>query len=157
LVVAGPKPDSASPEAAGFHHNLELLADRSGTRDRTHFLGFVSDVAALMRAADIFVFPSRREGMPNVVLEAMASGLPVVMTPFEGFSNDFGRPGREFVLTDFNIRHLVADVDSLLRDTDRRHEIAKAARAWATTRLDLRMSIEAYVTLYREICRGRKT
>ena len=51
-----------------------------GLSDRVHFLGQRSDVPALMAAADLFVLPSFFEGLPLVVLEAMAAGLPVVGT-----------------------------------------------------------------------------
>lgn len=54
------------------------LAQQLGVDRRVHFLGFRRDVAAIMQASDFFVFPSRYEPFGLVVLEAMASGLPVV-------------------------------------------------------------------------------
>ena len=48
-------------------------------RSRVRYLGFVDDVSDLMRASDVFVLPSRNESFGNAVLEAMASGLPVVV------------------------------------------------------------------------------
>lgn len=60
---------------------------------RAHWLGWRSDVAGLMRAADCLALPSRWEGMPNVVLEAMASGLPVVACQVEGLFELLGEEG----------------------------------------------------------------
>lgn len=54
------------------------LARALGVDERVHFLGFRRDLPALMRAADFFVFPSRYEPFGLVVLEALASGLPVI-------------------------------------------------------------------------------
>jgi len=51
---------------------------------RIRLLGYRDDVPALMRAADIFTLPSHREGMPRSIIEAMASGLPVVATDIRG-------------------------------------------------------------------------
>jgi glycosyltransferase involved in cell wall biosynthesis len=51
---------------------------------RVRFLGYRADVPALMRAADLFVLPSHREGMPRSIIEAMLTGLPVVATDIRG-------------------------------------------------------------------------
>ena len=54
------------------------LAESLGLTERVHFLDYRRDVADIMRVADFFVFPSRYEPFGNVILEAMASGLPVI-------------------------------------------------------------------------------
>jgi glycosyltransferase involved in cell wall biosynthesis len=54
------------------------MARQLGLSERVHWLGFRRDVDALMRAADLFVFPSRYEPFALVILEAMASGLPLI-------------------------------------------------------------------------------
>jgi len=63
---------------------LHRLAARLGISDRVKFLGWRPEAATLIAAADLLVLPSRWEGMPNVILEAMAAGKPVVATQAEG-------------------------------------------------------------------------
>ena len=60
------------------------------SRRGIHFAGRQANIAGLMRAADVFVLPSRWEGLPNVVLEAMAAGTPVVATAVEGIRDLLG-------------------------------------------------------------------
>jgi glycosyltransferase involved in cell wall biosynthesis len=55
-----------------------------------HFAGFRADVPAVLLASDLLVLPSRWEGMPNVVLEAMAAGRPVVATDVAGVREVLG-------------------------------------------------------------------
>ena len=74
--------------------SLHRMAQESGFADRIRFLGWRPDVAALLNACDLLVLPSRWEGMPNVVLEAMAIGLPVVCTRVEGVTELLGPLGR---------------------------------------------------------------
>ena len=70
----------------------ETLADQLGIADRVHFLGARDDIASLMRAFDLFVSSSHKEGVPLVLLEAMASGLPCVVTDVGGVA-DIVTPG----------------------------------------------------------------
>jgi glycosyltransferase involved in cell wall biosynthesis len=63
---------------------LQKQAARFRFDERVHFLGWRDDVPSLMQASTLLVLPSRWEGMPNVVLEAMAAGKPVVATQSEG-------------------------------------------------------------------------
>jgi glycosyltransferase involved in cell wall biosynthesis len=71
LVLVG-----SGPLRAG----IEEEAGRLGIRDRVVFAGVRADVARLLRAFDVFVLPSLREGLPLVGLEAQAAGLPIVLS-----------------------------------------------------------------------------
>ena len=66
------------------HDSLCELAVRLGVSDRVHFLGYRNDVAELYSAADIFCFPSIREGLSVALMEAMASKLPVICSNIRG-------------------------------------------------------------------------
>ena len=64
--------------AGDLRHSLEKMAADYGVAEAIHFLGRRRDVADLLAASDLFLFPSLYEGLPLAVLEAMATGLPVV-------------------------------------------------------------------------------
>lgn len=61
-------------------NRLEQQVQAAGLQERVQFLGFRSDPQTFLLQAEVFVLPSRFEGMPNALLEAMASGLAVVVT-----------------------------------------------------------------------------
>jgi len=63
---------------------LRAMADALGVADRVRFLGWRTDAAALYRAADVCVFPSRYEPLGNVVIQAWAHGLPIVAAASQG-------------------------------------------------------------------------
>lgn len=75
VLIAGDGPDEAM---------LRAQAARLQGAAHVHFLGFRNDMRRLLRQADVLALPSLSEGLPNVVLEAMASGLPVVATRVGG-------------------------------------------------------------------------
>lgn len=63
---------------------LEELAEKLHVREQIHFLGFRSDIAEIMRASDIFLFPTFQEGLPRALSEAMACGLPCIVSKVRG-------------------------------------------------------------------------
>lgn len=69
-----------------YRQELELIAQQCQVKHLIEFAGQKekSELAQYYANADVFVLPSKKEGMPNVVLEAMSFGLPIVMTPCEG-------------------------------------------------------------------------
>lgn len=86
-----------------YREELVRIAKDSNVIDLVEFHGqkSKSELPEYYSQADIFVFPSKKEGMPNVVLEAMSYGLPVVMTPCEGseeliHDNGFAVPADRF-------------------------------------------------------------
>lgn len=67
-----------------LEHYLIEVANKVGLDNRVKLLGFRSDIAEICKAADIFAFPSSREGLPVSLMEAMAAGLPVVCSNTRG-------------------------------------------------------------------------
>lgn len=84
LVIVGASNKNENPSInEGFIHHLKTTLDVAGLRDKVIFMGLVQDheqLTEIYQASDIFVFPSRNEGLGNVVLEAMACGLPVIVS-----------------------------------------------------------------------------
>jgi glycosyltransferase involved in cell wall biosynthesis len=151
LYLLGLRKDITYPSLNQFRERLQTLVGRSGASERVHFEGVVRNVDEYLRAADIFMFPSEREGMPNGVLEAMASGLPVMLTPFAGFSEDLGTAGREFMLVERSGTALTQALEALLTDETLRAQLGQRARRRAEGLFDLEKSLDRYSALYHEL------
>jgi glycosyltransferase involved in cell wall biosynthesis len=72
-------------------HELEQLARLKGVQHQIRFIGYQKNPHAFMARADAFILCSRYEGFPNVVLEALACGTPVIATPAPGGVSDIAR------------------------------------------------------------------
>ncbi len=102
-------------------------AGRLGVADAVDFLGFVSDVERLYHQARVFVLPSQREGLSIAMTEAMASGLPVVVTDI-GEARDVVVPGENgFLFEVGDVEALAGHLSRLLADEDGRWAAMSAA------------------------------
>jgi glycosyltransferase involved in cell wall biosynthesis len=90
-LLVGPYKKEENPSYdEDFIRNIQLTLKGSGVFDKVRFVGMVEErqaLAEIYRLSDIFMFPSRREGLGNVVLEAMASGLPVIISALSVLKN----------------------------------------------------------------------
>lgn len=68
----------------GLKDKLASVANEMGVSQNVHFLGFRSDVACVYKVADCFIHPSKREGLPVAIMEAMSSGVPVICSNIRG-------------------------------------------------------------------------
>jgi glycosyltransferase involved in cell wall biosynthesis len=103
---------------------------RIESNSRIHITGFVNGTAPFYRAMDVMVLPTWREGFPNVVLEAAATGIPVVTTQSTG-SRDSVVPEVTGLLIPPGYPEAISEaVLKLLRDPERRQRMGHAARAW---------------------------
>jgi glycosyltransferase involved in cell wall biosynthesis len=106
------------------------LRSRIKNHPHIHMTGFVADTAPYYRAMDVMVLPTWREGFPNVVLEAAASGIPVVTTLCTG-SRDSVVPEVTGLLIPPGYPVAIFEaVLHLLRNPERRSRMGEAARAW---------------------------
>jgi glycosyltransferase involved in cell wall biosynthesis len=129
------------------------LARRLGVADRVMFLGYRDDVAQLMRAADLFVFPSRYEACSLVLLEALASGLPVVAARTTGGS-ELLTPECSVLIDDADdAAALAVAVNGLLASSEARLRMRTAARKLAEKHSWASMP-GCYLDTYRERARS---
>ncbi len=115
---------------------LREWAQKGGVADRVHMLGHRWDVAKWLDACDLFILPSRAEGMPLSIMEAMAKGLPVMASAVSGVPEELGTTGRLLTAPVMDeIKQTVADIVSTLEswatNPDLRRSIGAAGKARA--------------------------
>jgi glycosyltransferase involved in cell wall biosynthesis len=135
---------------------LERLADRIGEKERVHFFGFRDDRIALMKCFDVFVLPSRLEGIPRCVLEAMAARVPVVASDIPGCRD----------LVEDNVTGMLFPVDDpaglatklrvLLANDGLRSSVADAAHRLVRKEYSAETMAEKYTELYAELAAGHR-
>ena len=151
LVLVGPRDDSGSEEARAFDSRLGAAVHASGLDGKVHFVGYQAAIDGYLNAEDVFVLPSRREGLGNVVLEAMAAGIPTVLTPYLGLPREFGEPGEQYVLSAPDPDSLASNILSLIGDRSRARTVGERGRSWVTDRLSLSNAIESYAQVYQDL------
>jgi glycosyltransferase involved in cell wall biosynthesis len=90
LLVVGEGPE---------REQLTQLASRLGISSQVHLPGWQADIPGILRSSQAFALPSRWEGMPNALLEALASGLPCIATDVEGVGELIGAGEAENLVT----------------------------------------------------------
>lgn len=132
LLIAGDGPERP---------RLEALARRLGVADRVRFLGRLgqADLALWYGAADALALPSEREGLPNVVMEAMACGTPVVATDLPGIAEAVSVPQAGRLVAAPDGAALAAAVESLVAESPPREAIRRHAEgfSWGETGFNL--------------------
>lgn len=135
---------------------LRSQVSRLGVGDRVIFAGFRKDVDALLPHATCLVQSSYTEGMPNVVLEAMAAGIPVVATAVGG-TPELVRDGETGLLIPAgDTPALVQGIRRVLEDADRRNDMGAAGRLRVQRHFTFASQAAAYVSLFKQITASKK-
>ncbi len=146
-VIAGEGPLRAA---------LEARIVSLGLQNRVRLLGHRPDIEIVLAALDIFVLSSQSEGLPMAVLEAMASGLPVISTRVGGV-DEIIEDGRTGLLVEPRSPEALANAIGLLAgDRDRRQRLGAAGRERATHEFSLETMVADYQRLYFEVARERR-
>jgi glycosyltransferase involved in cell wall biosynthesis len=147
LILAGPIKDRR------YADTIKSSAQELGIDHQVTWTGFVRDTEPWYKAADVFALPSSNEGMPNALLEAMASGLPSVITPIPG-SVDLVRDGEEGIFTDGTLPSLAVALSQYIRSPQLLAAHGVAARARALSHFSARSILERHIALYRRVAAG---
>ncbi len=131
----------------------EALALRLGVADRVRFLGNVPEPWPVLQASDIFIFPSRLEGLPLALLEAGSAGIPIIVSDIPEIRAVHAGPGWHFCPP--------GDADAfsatLLRvsgELARQTALAEAASAEIRDRFSIASCAREYLALFRELGKG---
>jgi glycosyltransferase involved in cell wall biosynthesis len=149
LVVAGDGPERGK---------LERYAETRGCASRVHFAGRVEheDLPAWYRSADVFALTSRFDNSPNVVLEAMAAGVPVIATDVGGVSR-YMKNDRNGALVPANDADAVAHaLEAILTNPARRDAIGRQNRLDALSGFSWRASAERLLSVYERVIDARR-
>jgi glycosyltransferase involved in cell wall biosynthesis len=146
------------------NHDLILVGDGSerqnlGSKSMTagvffnlHFTGWRADVPQILAASDLLVLPSRWEGMPNVVLEAMAAGKPVVATRAEGVLELLGDAADLQSCPAGDAAGFAERIIRLAQDRTLAAELGTQNRDRVSAEFSLTAMISRYASLYESLC-----
>ncbi len=156
LLLVGDRPVDSPDEAGSYQTQLDRLVDELQIRDRCLFLGHQKDVEHLYPACDVTALSSLHEGTPNVLLESMACGVPVVATDV---------CDNRYIIRDGEVVYLVAVGDEvtladrmrfLLGNSSLRQEMGRNARRWVLEEFSSRRLAEKVEAVYLGLLRQKR-
>jgi glycosyltransferase involved in cell wall biosynthesis len=135
---------------AGDGPEEKMLREKAaalGISDRVTFSGYVADTRLVYLAADVLLMPSRYEGLPMTLLEAMAMGLPVVASQLDGIAEVIGDGREGFLVPSDDASLFVERTAALLQGAELSSRIAQNARA----KIEASFSVERMTSAVEEI------
>lgn len=137
LVGEGPLRQSMTDWIAQHQHTKNIC-----------LIGFRSDVPQLLKTADVLVLPSLWEGMPNIVLEAMTAGLPVVVSRVEGTDELISDRETGLLATPGSVEDLERKIELVLNDREFSAKLAFAAQQSISKGFTVDKMVASYEQLY---------
>lgn len=147
FIIAGEGPEQA---------NLEAGVAQSGLTERFRFAGFANNIHELLACLDLFVLPSRTEGHPLALLEAMAAGVPCVATSVGGMPEISGDQGAVQLVPAEDAVSLAEALVDLLAGKDNRDALGQRGRERVRQEFNFEKTLDRYMSLYRSVCERRR-
>lgn len=142
-------PDNTEDEIRDF-------ISAKGLSRKVVLLGQRSDIPELLQTMDVYCLTSFKEGLPISVIEAMASGLPIVGTDVEGIRDVVMSDHNGFLVDLNDVQGLKNALGRLLKDEELRRRFGDASRLAAMERYSLKKSIKEYEQLFSSLCTAAK-
>lgn len=130
---------------------LRGLARALQLDERVRFLGYRTDVPALLAGADLVLMTSRFEGMPLALLEAMIAGVPIVSTPWLGARSLLGDGRFGFMTPDYDASRVAAEIERALAHPAARRQIAERALRHVDEEYGIGRMVDAHRRLYLQL------
>jgi glycosyltransferase involved in cell wall biosynthesis len=135
-------------EDRGIQKDLEIEAQNLGLSESVLFMGQRSDIPSLLAASDLFVLPSHEEGFSNVILEAMAAGLPVVATKVGGNSEAVLDGATGWLVPPRSPTAMAKRIVDLLSDPGRAKSWGVEGRERVKSHFTIEQMVEKHLALY---------
>ena len=133
-----------------LQRDLKDRASSLGVSEWTSFLGTRRDIAEILKSLDIFVMPSLWEGFSVAMLEAMAAGLPVVISDVGGVSQTLGENEYGIKVPAGNAAELASAIRLLAEDPDGRASLGRSARKRVLAKFSIDVMMAALDRVYEE-------
>ncbi len=130
---------------------LETLAKELGIADRVQFLGWRNDANALMKTADVFVVPSRHEGLGSIVLEAWFNGCPMVSTRSQGPSELIEHETTGLLTPIDDVAALVQAINQLIGNRESAKAMALKGREFYLQNYSQSRICEQYIDFFQSL------
>ncbi|HTU89669.1 MAG TPA: glycosyltransferase, partial [Gemmataceae bacterium] len=131
--------------------SLRALVSELGCGERVRLLGFQDNVKALYQAFDVFALSSLREGLPNVLLEAMALEVPVVATRIAGVPRLIDDESNGLLIQPGSVEELTRSLRLLFNDSELRQRLARAGRETIVERYSFAARMNRIRAIYDEL------
>jgi glycosyltransferase involved in cell wall biosynthesis len=135
---------------------MQALIDQLEIRHKCIFLGNRNDVERVYPACDITVLPSLYEGTPNVLLESMACGVPVVATNVSDNSYVVKEGETGFLVEVGDVAKMAGHIQTLLENETLRRKMGQNARDWIQERFSIEQQVRKIESVYLEALNGKR-
>jgi glycosyltransferase involved in cell wall biosynthesis len=144
LILVGPFEDELDPL---YPETIEVIHNHHGI----HFEGFHDDVRPYLSICDVFVFPSYREGFPNVVMQAGAMGKPCIVTDINGCNEIIIEGINGLIIPPKNSNAILEAMQKMISQPEQRLRMENMARQMIVSRYDQKEVWKAILNEYQEL------
>lgn len=152
LALVGSADDNGERD---FGQAIRALVHEAGLAARVRFLGHRCDIPACLAGSDVFVLPSRSEGQPLALMEAMASGLPCIAAAVGGIPETITHGENGLLFDREDVAQLTDRLKRMLADAALRHRLSEAGRKKSAA-FGLDAYVEAVFALYSRLLEAKK-
>ncbi len=138
-------------------HKLERIIRSNGLENHVFLLGFQKNIYPLFKQADVFVLASLYEGMPNVLLEAMLDGVPVITTPVNGAAELVANNKTGLYIETKNPKSIYEQLNQLFENPEAAKQMTSAAKEFVNNNFTLSQSVDSVNSYFQELVLQEKS